>query len=192
MESRPFEIPSNIAIGNAIRRRRKECKMTMKELGELVGVSAAAISRYELGQREVSLDMLIEIATYLHTSVYDLIQDELESEGKIDVDLSRGVQRIMFPEQDALSKFFARCGYALVLVGDDFYFCGSKGFFYRVSEQKVNETAEKVLNYIELICAKLEQECDEQDKYIKVFNSLTNSYEMRRQNEMMLGSKDCL
>lgn len=58
--------------GELIRKYRKEKKMTMKDLGEIVGVSEQAISQYERGLRKVSLEILIKISSALSVSVNDL------------------------------------------------------------------------------------------------------------------------
>ena len=45
----------------------------MAELGERIGVTAAAVSRYELGQRAISVDMLERIANALNVHIFDLV-----------------------------------------------------------------------------------------------------------------------
>lgn len=58
--------------GELIRKYRKEKKMTMKELGEIVGVSEQAISQYERGARNINLETLIKISSTLGVTVNDL------------------------------------------------------------------------------------------------------------------------
>lgn len=63
--------------GELIRKYRKEKKMTMKELGENVGVSEQAISQYERGLRKISLETLIKISNVLNVSVNTLTEKKL-------------------------------------------------------------------------------------------------------------------
>ena len=57
-----------VTLGECIRQRRKYLGYSMAELGRKAGVSAAAISRYELGQREISVEMGKKIAKELNIS----------------------------------------------------------------------------------------------------------------------------
>lgn len=62
--------------GELIRKYRKAKKMTMKELGKIVGVSEQAISQYERGLRNVNLETLIKISNALNVSVNTLSEKQ--------------------------------------------------------------------------------------------------------------------
>ena len=57
-----------------MRHLRKKKGMTMKELGELVGVAEITISAYETGKREPSLEILCKIADVLDVSLDMLVR----------------------------------------------------------------------------------------------------------------------
>ena len=61
------------SLGANIKRSRKAAKITQESLAREIGVTKAAISRYESGLREPSLDQLIKIADTLQVSTFDLI-----------------------------------------------------------------------------------------------------------------------
>ena len=66
-----------MTLGERIRLKRCEHGLSMRELGERLGITVTAVSRYESGQREPSLDMLLRLADALGTTVsYLLGQDE--------------------------------------------------------------------------------------------------------------------
>lgn len=68
-----------MGIGTRLRDARKAAGLTMAQLGAAVGLSAAAISRYELEQREPALDILSRIADILGVSVsYLMGQDPVD------------------------------------------------------------------------------------------------------------------
>ena len=48
---------------------RKEHKLSMKELGKILGLSESTISLYEAGKREPDIKTLIKIADYFNVSV---------------------------------------------------------------------------------------------------------------------------
>lgn len=52
-------------MGN-LTKYRKQNKMKISELAEKVGVSGAAISRYERGKRQMTVEMAKKIATVLN------------------------------------------------------------------------------------------------------------------------------
>lgn len=55
-------------IGEKIKRVRKHRKITQKELGELVGLSANRIAQYEMGYRVPKKPLLNQMAEALHIS----------------------------------------------------------------------------------------------------------------------------
>lgn len=59
--------------GKAIHKFRREKKMTQKELGNALGVSAQMIAQYETGKRNPKFETLAKIAMALDISVFDLV-----------------------------------------------------------------------------------------------------------------------
>ncbi|MCB1619587.1 MAG: helix-turn-helix domain-containing protein [Thiothrix sp.] len=55
-------------IGSRIRQRRKELKLTQKELARRVGVTDAAVSNWESGKNELSGDSLVLVSAELLVS----------------------------------------------------------------------------------------------------------------------------
>ena len=60
-----------------IRRIRKARGLTMKELGNLIGVSEAAIGQYETGKRKPDYEKLLMMGEALNCSVNDLLMGTL-------------------------------------------------------------------------------------------------------------------
>ncbi len=58
---------------NRIRELRKAEKLTMKQLGEIIGVSESTISLYETGKREPDQNTLLLIANHFHVSLDYLV-----------------------------------------------------------------------------------------------------------------------
>ena len=56
-------------IGQAIKESRQERKLTQEELGKLVGVQKAQISRLESNASNVTIDTLIKVFTALKAKV---------------------------------------------------------------------------------------------------------------------------
>ena len=62
--------------GELIRKHRKLNNLSMKKLGELIGVSEQAISQYERGLRNVNLEVLIKISHVLNIPINNFTSDE--------------------------------------------------------------------------------------------------------------------
>lgn len=65
-----------------IKHKRKICKLSQKQLGELIGTTQACISALELHKREPSLTMLRKISKELDICMIDLCKEYLCSECK--------------------------------------------------------------------------------------------------------------
>lgn len=61
-----------------LRTARKTKGLTMKELGEKVGVSESAISQYETGKREADFETLLKIGEVLDCSIDYLLRGKQE------------------------------------------------------------------------------------------------------------------
>lgn len=61
-----------------LRQYRQAAGLTMKQLGELVGVSEATICNYERGAREANYETQLKLGEVLGCSVDDLLRGEAE------------------------------------------------------------------------------------------------------------------
>ena len=60
-------------MNNRIRELRKQQKLTMKQLGEVVGLAESTISQYETGKREPDNETLLKISEFFGVTVGYLI-----------------------------------------------------------------------------------------------------------------------
>lgn len=65
-----------VSLGDSLRKARKQAGFTQEELAEHVGVSRAAIARYEAGEIEPSLKTMILLCDALHVSADALLGRE--------------------------------------------------------------------------------------------------------------------
>lgn len=79
-----------------IRKIRKAQKITMKQLGQMVGVTESAIGMYETGKRKPDYEMLLKISEALNCTVNDLLTD-------VDSNKDR-LNRALSDENDAYSE----------------------------------------------------------------------------------------
>lgn len=67
-----------MTVGENIRRIRQECGLTLKQLGDMVGVSEAYIRAYETGRRNPKIKSLEAIAQALAVNVEVLTNSEFD------------------------------------------------------------------------------------------------------------------
>lgn len=64
-----------MTIGEMIRNKRKEVKITQQELGEILGVSSQMIAQYENNKRKPKIDTLRKICKAMNITVGELGDD---------------------------------------------------------------------------------------------------------------------
>ncbi|MCL2771410.1 MAG: helix-turn-helix domain-containing protein [Firmicutes bacterium] len=64
-------------FAETLKLKRKERGLLQKDIAQAIGVSVKTISRFELGEREPSFEVLIKIANFFETSTDYLV-------GKVD------------------------------------------------------------------------------------------------------------
>jgi len=77
-----FELKLDI-LGDMIKKARKERKMTQKQLGELVGVQKAQISKIENNTKDVRLSTIMKVFNALKAKVNMVIQFDSNSQIEI-------------------------------------------------------------------------------------------------------------
>ena len=64
---------SNLKIGEKIKAKRRERELTQEELAAILGVSKAAVSKWENGESYPDVEMLPQIAQLFHQSMDALV-----------------------------------------------------------------------------------------------------------------------
>ena len=65
-------------VGDIIKQKRREMRMTQEQLGKKVGLSTSTIACYELGIRGMNLDVFFKFCDILHLDPY-IIQRQVEA-----------------------------------------------------------------------------------------------------------------
>lgn len=81
--------PMDVALGAAVRIRRRTIGMSQEALAEQCNVSFQQIQKYENGANRISFSRLVQIARALRCRVVDLLDvlDTPDHEGGADIDL---------------------------------------------------------------------------------------------------------
>lgn len=65
----------NEAIGKAIKRERKAHRLTQEQLAAKVGISRPVLTKYELGQVEISMKMFVRICDEIGVDYAVILRD---------------------------------------------------------------------------------------------------------------------
>lgn len=65
----------NEAIGKAIKRERKAHHLTQEQLAAKVGISRPVLTKYELGQVEISMKMFVRICDEIGVDYAVILRD---------------------------------------------------------------------------------------------------------------------
>jgi len=85
--------------------RKTRTNLTMKQLGEIVGVSESAIGNYETGKREPDYEMLLKLSEAIGCTVADIKEKEIDENG-ISQDKHNEVNDIIFTNLGYDSEYF--------------------------------------------------------------------------------------
>ncbi len=71
-----------LLLGNAIRKKRKESKLTQKQLAAIVGITYQQIQKYESGNSGISVDMLLRISDALNADISEFFTQNALNDNK--------------------------------------------------------------------------------------------------------------
>ncbi len=80
-------------LSERLQQKRRNMKLSQKEVADAVGVNPSVISNYENGERTPSVEVLVALASLYHCSVDYLLGIEKSSHASIDVSMLNDEQR---------------------------------------------------------------------------------------------------
>lgn len=89
-------------IGTRLRQRRKDLKLTQKELGDKIGISASHISAIELAEKAPSLDVLLLLCSNLNITIDHLISGTVYTD--INQDISNKIKICSIENRKRINK----------------------------------------------------------------------------------------
>lgn len=62
-----------LEMGKKLKRLRKHKNLTLQEVGDMIGYDYSGLSKIERGEREISLDLLVQLCDIYETSLDSLL-----------------------------------------------------------------------------------------------------------------------
>lgn len=80
MSTKEKNMDERIAFGNSLSEKRRESGLSQEELGQKIGKSSNAVSRYENAENTMDVHTFVKTANALKASPYELLRDLKEPE----------------------------------------------------------------------------------------------------------------
>ena len=84
-----------LKTGELIREARKAKKYTQSELGDLIGVTNKAVSRWENGESFPDIGVLENLAQVLDLKVQDIVTGEVQQDDKNEIDMEEALTELL-------------------------------------------------------------------------------------------------
>lgn len=84
-----------LKTGELIREARKGKKYTQSELGDLIGVTNKAVSRWENGESFPDIGVLENLAQVLDLKVQDIVTGEVQQDDKNEIDMEEALTELL-------------------------------------------------------------------------------------------------
>lgn len=105
----------NVKLGDLIRKRRKLCKLTQKDLAKHLGISVQQMQKYESGKNRISAVNLITIEELIGAIKSDFpinlpsgkVNNFFSESAKVSPKLVNAVEQLTVQQQKLLYKFIA-------------------------------------------------------------------------------------
>lgn len=80
MSTKEKNMDERTAFGNSLSKKRRESGLSQEELGQKIGKSSNAVSRYETAENTMDVHTFVKTANALKASPYELLRDLKEPE----------------------------------------------------------------------------------------------------------------
>ena len=91
-----------LKTGELIREARKGKNYTQSELGDLIGVTNKAVSRWENGESFPDIGVLENLAQVLDLKVQDIVTGEVQQDDKNEIDMEVPLNHPVLPQPPEL------------------------------------------------------------------------------------------
>lgn len=62
------------SLGNYLRKKRREKEVTQKDLSNYIGISQSQLSKFENGEREITIRQFIKGCSYLRINITEIVR----------------------------------------------------------------------------------------------------------------------
>ena len=169
-----------LSIGEVIYKLRKEKGVTQENLANAVGVSVAAVSKWESKSSYPDITILPSIARYFNTTIDNLLNYEMKISNEEVMKLMKECARVF--EKDSAENGMKLCESYIRKYPNSMFLKFRVGSLYMMSlpsaknEEESEIMVDKAINLLEISSNSEEQEISETSKYV-----LSTLYTMKNQ-----------
>jgi len=109
---------NNYSFGNKLYGLRKKCKLSQSELGEMVGVTNKAVSRWEMGSAKPSMEIMGKLSLIFNVRLEELLDEEKKNTNIHTIVITGGPCAGKSTALSWIQKEFTQKGYTVLFIGE--------------------------------------------------------------------------
>ncbi|HBC97789.1 MAG TPA: transcriptional regulator [Clostridium sp.] len=172
-----------LQIGEIISKLRKERQITQEQLGKYIGVSTAAVSKWEMGNSYPDIELLPELASFFGVSIDRLLNYRIQLSGEEVMDIFKKCEALLTGED---MEKGVELGKKYIEKYSSSYFLKFRiGFLYDMYSWRSKNKAEadKVEDYAKKLFEDIEKNCSDKNIIEQALYVLSSIYSSRGQDE---------
>ena len=109
---------NNYKFGNKLYELRKSCKLSQSELGEMVGVTNKAVSKWEMGNAKPTIEIMNKLALIFNVKLDDLMSEEEKNTNINMIVITGGPCAGKSTALNWIHNEFTQRGYTVLFIGE--------------------------------------------------------------------------
>jgi CYTH domain-containing protein/transcriptional regulator with XRE-family HTH domain len=160
---------NNYKFGNKLYELRKRCKLSQSELGDMVGVTNKAVSKWEMGKAKPTIEIMGKLSLIFNVKIEELMEEEEKNTNIHMIVVTGGPCAGKSTALSWIQKEFTQKGYTVLFIGESATelinsgvkcnVCKTKKDFQlailrmqKAKEELYCEAASKMANKILIVC----------------------------------------
>ena len=129
---------NDYGFGNRLYNLRRKCKLSQSELGEMVGVTNKAVSKWEMGQTKPPLEIMNKLSIIFNVKLEDLIEEEKKNSNINMIVITGGPCAGKSTALSWIQNEFTQKGYTVLFIGESATELINSGVNFNVCKNKIN------------------------------------------------------
>lgn len=176
-----------LQIGEIISRLRKERQITQEQLGKYIGVSTAAVSKWEMGNSYPDIELLPVLASFFGVSIDKLLNYRIQLSEEEVMDIFKKCEELLAGKD--MEKGI-ELGKKYIEKYSSSYFLKLRiGFLYNMYSWRCKDKAEedKMEDYAKELFEDIEKNCSDRDITEQALYALSSIYSSRGEDDRAVG-----
>ena len=128
---------NDYGFGNRLYNLRRKCKLSQSELGEMVGVTNKAVSKWEMGQTKPPLEIMNKLSIIFNVKLENLLEEEKKNSSINMIVITGGPCAGKSTALSWIQNEFTQKGYKVLFIGESATELINSGINFNVCKSKI-------------------------------------------------------